>query len=117
MTITTRLYTYFNGTLVGSDPFGNRYFQEKRKPRGRRRKRWVLYNGLSEPSKVPPEWHGWLHYTSDTPPTKQHRQHYAWEKPHMPNLTGTAGAYLPPGHLQKSGTHAPTIGAYEPWQP
>ena len=32
----------------------------------RRRKRWVIYNGVVEASRVPADWHGWLHYTNDT---------------------------------------------------
>lgn len=122
MTIATRLYTWLKGTPVGSDAFGNRYFRGRMthaNPKGdrRREKRWVLYNGLPEPSKVPPEWHGWLHYTTDIPPTKQQRPHYGWEKPPLPNLTGTPGAYLPPGHLLREGKHAPTTSEYEPWRP
>ena len=34
-----------------------------------RKRRWVIYNGYAEASKVPPDWHGWLHYTFDEPPT------------------------------------------------
>lgn len=115
MTITTRLYTAFFGELVGQDQFGNRYYQQKSAPKEGRRKRWVLYRGLAEPSKVPAEWHGWLHYTLEAPltGTPQH----AWEKPHLPNLTGTGNAYLPPGHLLKGGKHAPTTSDYEAWKP
>jgi NADH:ubiquinone oxidoreductase subunit len=117
MTITTRLYTYFHGHPVGDDAFGNRYFEEKKLPREGRRKRWVLYKGKAEPSKVPAEWHGWLHYTHDTPPVGHTVQHHAWEKSHLPNLTGTAGAYMPPGHLMKGGQRAPSSADYEPWKP
>lgn len=117
MTITTRLHTWLNGQLVGTDPFGNRYYQEKRAPKHRRRKRWVLYKGKAEPSKVPAEWHGWLHYTLDTLPTAVPPKHHGWEKPHLPNLTGTKGAYLPPGHVLKGAHHAPTTSDYEAWKP
>ncbi len=118
MTMTTRLYTYFHGVAVGEDRFGNRYFQEKTAPKEGRRKRWVLYKGKAEPSKVPPEWHGWLHYTHDVaPPLEYTTGHHAWEKPHLPNLTGTAGAYLPPGHLAKGGHRAPATADYEAWKP
>src|SRR5690606_11148211 len=69
MSIGTRILTWLKGELVGTDRLGNKYYQEKGKPyRGRRRRRWVVYNGEAEPSRVPPEWHGWLHYTVDSPP-------------------------------------------------
>src|SRR5579871_2961595 len=96
MTLTTRLYTFFNGQLVGVDQFGNRYYRTKSKAPGMRRgeKRWVIYNGLPEPSKVPPEWHGWLHYTLEKPPTQRKILRYSWMKPPLPNLTGTKNAYM-----------------------
>ena len=65
-TIGTRLFTWRFGTRVGEDGFGNVYFQTKD---GKRR--WVVYRDLSEASLVPPEWHGWLHYTVDVPPTEE----------------------------------------------
>ena len=46
MTIGTWLFTKLHGALVGSDAEGNRYFQDKRVIAGRRRKRWVIYNGV-----------------------------------------------------------------------
>jgi NADH:ubiquinone oxidoreductase subunit len=113
MTITTRLYTLFHGRLVGTDQFGNRYFTEKKASKG---KRWVLYKGKAEPTKVPPEWHGWLHYTLDAPLTGN-VTHYGWEKPHLPNLTGTVNAYVPPGHLLRGGHRETTTSDYEPWKP
>ena len=117
MTITTRLFTFFNGTLVGTDQFGNRYFREKKQPKNRREKRWVMYKGMAEPSKIPAEWHGWMHYTIDKPPTERTVLHHQWEKPHQPNLTGTTGAYLPPGHLQAGGKRSPATADYEAWKP
>jgi len=117
MTITTRLYTYFHGQLVGSDQFGNRYYTVKELPEYGRAKRWVLYKGLAEPSKVPPEWHGWLHHTFDEPPDERQIPHYQWMKPHLPNLTGTKGAYVPPGHLLRGGKRSPTTSDYEAWKP
>jgi len=121
MTITTRLHTFFHGRLVGTDQFGNRYYTEKRaiKNQDQRKhaKRWVIYKGKAEPSKVPPQWHGWLHYTLDAPLTQPDQPHYIWEKPYIPNLTGTTGAYMPPGHLLKGGQRATSTSDYEPWKP
>ena len=115
MTITTRLFSYFNGKFVGEDAFGNRYFTEKKTGKNRRAKRWVLYKGMAEPSKVPAEWHGWLHYTFDVPPTQTPPAHHEWEKTHIPNLTGTAGAYLPEGFA--GGKPAQTTADYQAWTP
>lgn len=117
MTITTRLFSFFSGQLVGQDAFGNRYFTEKKAPKSGRAKRWVIYNGMAEPSKVPAQWHGWLHYTHNTPPTQKTVTPHAWEKPHLPNLTGTKGAYAPEGSLSASGEHAKTVAEYTPWSP
>lgn len=117
MTIGTRLYTFFNGKQIGTDEFGNRYFMEKNEPTGRRRKRWVMYKGRAEASKVPAHWHGWLHYTTDEIPDGSASQRYGWQKEHVPNLTGTTAAYMPPGHLLKGGVRDKTAADYQPWTP
>ena len=89
------LTTWFRGTPVGTDEFGNRYYQNKD---GKRR--WVLYNGTVEACRVPPDWHGWLHHTFDEPPTKTPLQgRNPGKRTHLPNLTGTDGAYRPDGSL------------------
>lgn len=117
MTIGTRLYTLFCGQHVGTDEFGNRYYQERSEPRGRRRRRWVMYKGIAEASKIPPLWHGWVHYTFDQLPTEMPRVHYQWEKEHLPNLTGTKAAYVPPGHVLRGADRSPTTSDYVAWQP
>jgi len=111
MTIGTRLFTWLKGRQVGADGFGNRYFTEK--SGGRRR--WVLFVGEAEASKVPPEWHAWLHHTTDDLP--QDRPAKPWEKPHLPNLTGTSAAYKPPGAVDHGGRRAPATGDYQAWRP
>jgi NADH:ubiquinone oxidoreductase subunit len=117
MTITTRLHTFFHGKPVGTDQFGNRYFTEKKTPKDRKAKRWVMYQGKAEASKVPAEWHGWLHYTLDTPPSQRTVVHHAWEKPHLPNLTGTVNAYVPSGSLLTGATRDKTTADYQAWKP
>ena len=115
MTIGTRLFTYFRGRLVGQDREGNRYFIEKRPRKGLRQRRWVLYSGEAEPSRVPAEWHAWLHYTTDEPIPESKRR--SWQKPHQPNLTGTPASYRPPGHDYRGGHRSPATGDYEAWTP
>ncbi len=117
MSLMTRLYTVFAGREVGADQFGNRYYERRGGHKSTRRKRWVVYNGLAEPSKVPPEWHGWLHYTHPLPPTRRSVSHHVWEKPPLPNLTGTPHAYVPPGHLLRGGQRDPATSDYEAWKP
>jgi NADH:ubiquinone oxidoreductase subunit len=115
MTLVTWLITKLRGQRVGDDAYGNVYYRSNRtRADGARQERWVVYKGDAEASKVPPEWHSWLHHTTDEPittPTK------AWEKPHLPNLTGTDLAYMPPGADQKGGHRAPAGGDYEAWKP
>lgn len=111
-TVGTWLYTALHGEPVGEDDQGNKYYQEKA---GKRR--WVVYNGAIEASRVPPEWHRWLHYTADLPPTKQPPLVKPWEKEHVPNLSGTAGAYFPPGSLNAGGERVAVAGDYEAWRP
>jgi NADH:ubiquinone oxidoreductase subunit len=124
MTLGTRLLTWLRGELVGTDGFANRYYREKggrplRRGGGRasREKRWVLYDGEPEASKVPPEWHAWLHHTIDEVPRPEARPRYPWEKEHQPNMTGTPFAYHPRGSVLRGGVRAPATGDYEPWTP
>jgi NADH:ubiquinone oxidoreductase subunit len=124
MIIGTRLFTWLNGELVGTDTSGNRYFREKKRRtlhRGggfySRERRWVMYNGEIEATRVPPEWHGWLHHTVDVPPGEGVGPRYSWQKEHEPNLTGTPLAYRPPGSLLRGGEREPAAGDYEPWLP
>lgn len=109
-TLGTTLYTWRKGVKVGEDAHGNRYYQSKD---GKRR--WVIYTGEPEASKVPPDWHGWLHHTYKEPPTQAPLKHKPWEKPHHENLTGTPMAYAPAGSLRRV-AHADRAD-YEAWQP
>ncbi|MEE8332898.1 MAG: NADH:ubiquinone oxidoreductase subunit NDUFA12 [Alphaproteobacteria bacterium] len=117
MTLGTRLFTLVNGVLVGKDSDGNRYYTERRAVEGRRTRRWVIYNGAAEASKVPAEWHGWLHCRTDDPPPADGRSRQSWQRDHEPNHTGTAGAYRPPGHVLSGGIRDKATGDYQPWTP
>lgn len=108
----TRFTTWKNGIKVGEDSQGNRYYESKDGIR-----RWVIYNGTNEGSRVPPEWHAWLHKTVKEPPTENPPVSRPWEKEHVPNLSGTAGAYVPPGSLKRGGPRPHATGDYEPWTP
>jgi len=117
MTIGTRIYTWLHGELVGSDAFGNRYYRTKKQPLYGRERRWVVYSGIAEASKVPAEWHAWLHHSSEAPLTGPATKRRPWQKDHQPNLTGTRFAYRPAGHELKGGQRARATGDYQAWTP
>jgi NADH:ubiquinone oxidoreductase subunit len=111
-TLGTRFWTWRHGAFVGEDEFGNRYYSQKNGAR-----RWVIYNGPAEASSIPPGWHGWMHHRVDTPPTGESYAGREWQKPHQPNLTGTAYAYRPKGSILGVPTRPKSDGEYDAWQP
>ena len=109
-TLNTQFFTWRKGVKVGEDDAGNTFYETRNGER-----RWVIFNGEAEASRVSPEWHGWLHHTWDTPPTEAPLPRKSWEKPHQENLTGTALAYAPDGSLRQA---APADRRdYEAWSP
>ena len=117
MTIGTKIYTMIFGKEVGRDSQANVYYCAKRPAAGAKQKRWVVYDGQAAASRVPPAWHSWLHHTTNDIPTDDVGRHWEWQRRHVPNMTGTAGAYQPPGHVEKGGVRASATGDYEPWKP
>ena len=112
-TIGTRLMIWWKGEPVGEDEFSNRYFKERK---GRRR--WVVYHGVPEASKVPPDWHAWLHHTVEHPPLGEHKlAEPKWGLPHEANATGTDNAYRPAGSLSAEAKRPAATGDYTPWTP
>lgn len=105
-------------TMVGKDSQGNKYYRARPRKGYKRERRWVLYNGEPEASRVPPEWHGWLHHQSNTYPVVNDLSfRREWQKPHKQNMTGTKSAYRPPGHVLSGGQREKATGDYEAWQP
>lgn len=105
------------GVFVGSDEQGNRYYEDRRPSLEGRKRRYVMYDGLAEASRVPPDWHAWLHYTVAEPPTIAPLKRQKWERAHMPNLTGTRWAYRPKGSLARGGVRQASSSDYEAWTP
>ncbi|MDR3509850.1 MAG: NADH:ubiquinone oxidoreductase subunit NDUFA12 [Caulobacteraceae bacterium] len=107
------------GVFIGQDDTGNRYFEARDNSDSydKRKRRWVIYNGYAEASKVPPEWHGWLRYTFDEPPTVAPLLRRSWEKDHLPNMTGTVEAWRPKGSIAALGQRSAATGDYEAWRP
>ena len=109
-TLKTQLFTWRKGIRVGEDPQGNIFYHNADDS-----KRWVIFNGEVEASRVAPEWHGWLHRTWDEPPTDRPLVRKTWEKPHQENLTGSELAYAPAGSIRRD---VPKDRSdYEAWTP
>lgn len=115
----TRLWVALNGVFVGQDEFGNRYYRSKKPtgPNGRERRMVIYAVGSAEPTSIPPGWHGWMHYRTDTAPVDETYTPREWQKPHQPNLTGTPYAYRPDGSLLAKGERPKVTGDYEAWSP
>ena len=128
MGINLNPFTWWNGatigtwfglrgkTRVGEDALGNVYYQGGADTAGRPR-RWVIYNGSNDLSRVAPEWFSWLAHQIDGPPDDALPPPRAWEKPPQPNLTGTNRAYRPSGALEAGGVRSAATGDYEAWTP
>src|SRR5262249_20149173 len=119
-TFGTQLWTRLYGEHVGDDEFGNRYYRTrggKIDPTLGFERRWVIYKDYAEASQVPASWHGWMHHTVDLPPTQDRIDPGAWQKPHLPNLTGTPAAMRPSGSTLAEGRRPRATGDYRPWTP
>lgn len=85
------------GKLVGSDKYGNRYYENDDLSYTRRR--WVVYGDTFDynASSISPEWHGWINYINDYNPSnyKFNPPKYAVES--YITRTGTSEAYQPKG--------------------
>jgi NADH:ubiquinone oxidoreductase subunit len=111
--------TFITGAKrIGRDAYGNTYYQARARKGYNHPRRWVVYKSIPEPSLVPAEWHGWLHYQTDAIPGGEAASfRRPWQKPHIPNMTGTDQAYLPPGHVLRGFKRDHATGDYTPWQP
>ncbi len=106
--------TWFSGRWIGQDSFGNHYYEQKRIPSQGRRKRWVVYaKGEYDASFVAPNWHRWLHHSTDELP-KSNDSRYRWEKPPQQNMTGTSVVLYPDAKLPSK--EQMTLD-YQPWIP
>jgi len=110
-TLNTQIFTARKGIKVGEDTQGNVFYHNADDS-----KRWVIFNGEIEATRVDADWHGWLHRTFDELPSEQPLQHKPWEQPHQENLTGTALAYAPKGSI-RSTSQPVERSDYEAWVP
>ena len=115
-TIGTILFTARKGVHIGTDSSGNKYYQSK-PTKSQKQRRWVIYNGNNDASRVPSEWHGWLHGAFDDLPDNNLPPSKSWEVDFTPNVTGTGDAYRPSGSLAHGGSRQRATGDYEAWDP
>ena len=109
----TSFFSRRHGKEVGRDEAGNIYFKHRDDPA----RRWVIYDGNNDSSRVPPGWNAWLRGTIDAVPDKSLPPRRAFEAAPQPNLTGTASAYRPGGSLARRGVRPVATGDYEAWKP
>ncbi len=87
------------GAFVGSDGHGQQYFRLSIKDWAGRESRLVLYAGVPEASKIPPVWRVWLSHGDEGLSRSGEIVVHAWQKAHIPNLTGSGAALFPPGYF------------------
>ena len=111
MFLIKKFFISFSNNKIGKDQFGNEYFESKNSDYLDQNKRFVIYQGLVEPSKIPPLWHAWLHHLSNITPTKS--QNYIWQHDYQPNLTGTKFSY----HPNNKSLRNKVASDYNSWKP
>ncbi|KAJ3106818.1 NADH dehydrogenase 1 alpha subcomplex subunit 12 ndufa12/DAP13 [Phlyctochytrium planicorne] len=80
------------GALVGVDVHGNEYYENRNDIVGR--DRWVLFSKWNyDSTQVPPEWHQWLHKTTDDIPSDKTVPVPFYTPPHQEFYTGTRAAF------------------------
>ena len=117
MSFGTFLYTWLYGNFVGEDDQQSKYYCNSKNFDDLKAKRWVIFKGEIEATKIPPHWHAWLHKSIDKPPLNYIHQ-YSWQKKHEQNKTGTKDAYFPDSYpLSKSYNEDTIKSDYESWSP
>ena len=111
-TLTTALHVRLYGRPVGRDVLGNIYYAAKKGDR-----RFVVYDGPNDPSRVPPEWYAWLHHLIEDVPDKALPPPPKFLREAEPNRTGTPLAYRPSGALELGAQRPAASGDYEAWTP
>lgn len=118
-TFGTQWTIWRHGVFVGEDHAGNRYYRSRvaKDPALGHERRWVVYNGEAEASRIPPGWWGWMHHRVAEPPVSDAYVARDWEKPHQENRTGTAYAYRPKGSTLSQARRPEATGDYKAWTP
>ena len=109
----TTIFSRRHGKEVGRDDEGNVYFQGRKDPA----RRWVIYNGSNDGSRVPPNWQLWLRGSIEELPGEALPPARPFQRKPTPNLTGTMDAFRPGGALGTNRVRPASTGDYEPWTP
>ncbi len=98
------------GTLVGTDQFGNKYYENNNYMFSRNRFVEYPYKGRFDydGSQIPPEWHRWMQFMTDDTPTKVPPKANKFDMPHQRNMSGSSGEYVP---------YSTTLPKIESWTP
>jgi len=107
-TFGTFVYTLIFGKFVGKDEFGNKYYSDSKG-----KKRWVIYKKRVESTKIPPNWHSWIHFQTKNKPNLK-GQLFSWQKQYEENLTGTKRAHKPDGSMLNN--EKKDMKKYETWK-
>ena len=107
-TFGTFVYTLIFGKFVGEDEFGNKYYSDSKG-----KKRWVIYKKRVESTKIPPNWHSWIHFQTKNRPNLN-RKLFPWQKKYEENLTGTKRAHKPDGSMLNN--EKKDMKKYETWK-
>ena len=116
-TFGTWLGTKSGGEQVGEDADGNCYFVARKADERGFKRRWVLYAGANDASRIPPDWHCWVHHQIDDVPDKALPPVRKWQSLPTANLTGTEAAYRPAGAQGSGEGRARSVGDYQAWSP
>ena len=109
----TSIFSRRHGEEAGRDEAGNVYFKHRRDSA----RRWVIYVGANDSSRVSPGWNAWLRGTIDDVPDKSLPERRAFEEPPQPNLTGSDQAWRPAGSIRSGGQRPAATGDYSAWTP
>ena len=109
----TAISSRLRGREVGRDDSGNTYFADRKNPA----RRWVMYAGSNDGSRVPPDWQLWLRGSIEELPSKALPPVRKFQAKPTPNLTGTMEAFRPDGSLGSNNIRPASTGDYEPWVP
>ena len=103
-TFGTFLKTLFFGKFVGSDEYGNKYYQSKKN------ERWVIYSKKIEATRITSDWYLWIHHTINQIPNNTDKK-FRWQKKHLENQTGTDNSFKPVKISKNNSTKK-----YETWK-
>ena len=102
--------TVSSGTLIGEDRQGNKYYENETYFMGRSRFVEFPYKGRNQfdASQIPPEWHRWMQYMTDEPPSTHPPEERKFHLDHQINHSGSSKQYVP---------YSTTKPKIEAWQP